>query len=601
MKTNKLRPLFIFSIASIVAGFCNALVAAENVEELLSNYQLGAFSNQSLNKNEQENTKEKTLNQHANSQDVFQQKNRKGLVLPGETDVRNLLPRSEEGLAPPFGSNIFAGGYESERVDGLNENYLIAAGDKISIWLWGTVNFSDLVTVDNQGNIFLPNIGPVKVAGVKASEVNEFVTDKIRTVYKDNVKIYVNLMTATPISLFVTGAAIRPGQYAGMPSDSVLYYLKRAGGIDSERGSYRSVKIIRDGDLVEEIDLYDFVRKGILKNINFKDNDVIFVSPQQSIVNVSGGVKNPFRFEFSEDVISGKEIMEVVRPLSKTSHVLVSGNRTDGPFSVYLSTKDFLTFEVKDGDKLFFNDDLHAQVFDIEIVGSYLGPSFFTVSKSTKLHDLLNHIQVEPDLANIDSIYLLRKSVALEQKALLDRSLDRLERSIYVSPASSTGEAQIRTQEAKLISEFIARARKVKPLGKVIVADGGNIANVALEQGDKIVIPAKTDLVQVAGEVLMPQAVVYNSNASIEDYIAWAGGYTNRANFTDIIVVHANGLTEFVKAGSDGSWISSSSRSKLSPGDKVVVLPRVEAKTMQTVKDITQILYQLAVAANVAN
>lgn len=528
----------------------------------------------------------------------FQNSLRKGILLPGEASISRLLPLPEDGLAPPYGANIFAGGYETERVDGLNDDYLIAAGDKISIWMWGSISYSDVTTVDNQGNIFIPNIGPIHVADIQASKVNQLVTAKVKTIYKKNVNVYVNLLTATPVAVYIAGSAIRPGQYAGMASDSILYFLKRAGGIDSERGSYRDIQIIRKGEIIQKIDLYQFIRFGQLPTINFKDNDVIFVSEQKSILNVTGGVKNPFRFEFSKSIVTGRDLMSYVKPLSKTSHVAVVGNRVDGPFSIYLNMKDFEKYELMNGDKLYFNDDLHAQIIDIEIVGSYLGPSYFAVSKKARLFDLLSHVEIEPELANYSSIYILRKSAALEQKEILNRSLDRLERSIYASPTSSTGEAQIRAQEASLISEFIARARQTQPLGKVIVSDNGNIANIALEQGDKIVIPPKTDLVQIGGEVLLPQAVVYNKDASLEDYIAWSGGYTNRANYEQVVIVHPNGLTEFHQLGSDDSWLPQKTTAVLSPGDKLIVLPRVEVKTMQAVKDISQIIFQIAVAAN---
>lgn len=171
---------------------------------------------------------------------------------------------------------------------------------------------------------------------------------------------------------------------------------------------------------------------------------------------------------------------------------------------------------------------------------------------------------------------------------MLDESLNRLERSVFTAPASSYGEASIRAKEAELVMQFVDKARKIQPLGKVIVADDGVIANIQLEQGDQIVIPQKTDLIQVGGEVLMPQAVVYNANANLDDYVAWAGGFTDRANDQRIAVVHANGLVEFKNHGS------------VKPGDQVLVLPKVDSKTMQSVKDITQIIYQVAVAANVA-
>ncbi len=519
---------------------------------------------------------------------TYPAENRNKLLLPGESDVRELLPSSEERLPPPYGANLFAGGYETERSDGLNDNYLIAAGDKINIWIWGVVNYSNVTTVDNQGNIFIPEVGPVKVKDLRASDVNNYVASQIKKVYTHNVSVYVNLLTSTPVSLFLTGPVIRPGQYAGMASDSVLYYLKRAGGIDPERGSYREISVLRNKIEIARIDLYDFIRSGEMPKISFKDGDVILVQPQKPAITVSGGVRNPFRFELDSLSAEGATLTSYSRPLAKVSHVGVMGNRESGPFSLYMPYSDFLKFELKDGDKVIFNDDLHAQVIDVQLSGSYLGPSYFAVKKRTRLHELLSYIPIDPELANFESIYILRQSVAQKQKEMIDESLNRLERSVFTAPASSDGEAARRAKEAQMVMQFSERARKIEPLGKVIVTDNGNIANILLEQGDQIVIPHKTDLIQIAGEVLMPQAVVFNPNASVDDYIAWAGGFTERAEDQRIAIVRSNGLVEF------------DSKKPIQKGDQILVLPKVDTKTMQAVKDITQIIYQIAVAANVA-
>ena len=518
---------------------------------------------------------------------TFAQQNRQGMLLPGESDVRKLLPQSESGLPPPYGANLFAGGYETERSDGLNDNYLIAPGDKLNIWIWGAVNFSNVVTVDNQGNIFIPDVGPINVKNVAASKVNNLVTSHISEVFTNNVNVYVNLLTATPVSVYVTGPVIRPGQYAGQSSDSVLYFLKRAGGIDSDRGSYRHIKVLRQNRVIQQIDLYEFMQQGKMPKLSLKDQDVILVEPQGPMINVAGKVRNPFRFELKNSTALGSELIDYALPLAKVSHVGVIGDRASGPFSVYMPYKDFDRIQLSDGDKVLFNDDMHAQVYDVQVMGSYRGPSYFTVRKETRLHDLLNHIPIDPNMADYGSIYIMRKSVAARQKEMLEDSLNRLERSVFTAPANSDGEATIRTKEAELVMRFVEKARKVQPLGKVVVSDKGVIANILLEQGDQIVIPNKTDLIQVGGEVMMPQAVVYNKNASLEDYVAWAGGYTDRANDKRIAVVHANGLMEF-KDGGD-----------VMPGDQILVMPKVDSKMMQSIKDITQVIYQVAVAANV--
>ncbi|HCB3465106.1 TPA: polysaccharide biosynthesis/export family protein [Escherichia coli] len=518
---------------------------------------------------------------------TFAQQNRQGMLLPGESDVRKLLPQSESGLPPPYGANLFAGGYETERSDGLNDNYLIAPGDKLNIWIWGAVNFSNVVTVDNQGNIFIPDVGPINVKNVAASKVNNLVTSHISEVFTNNVNVYVNLLTATPVSVYVTGPVIRPGQYAGQSSDSVLYFLKRAGGIDSDRGSYRHIKVLRQNRVIQQIDLYEFMQQGKMPKLSLKDQDVILVEPQGPMINVAGKVRNPFRFELKNSTALGSELIDYALPLAKVSHVGVIGDRASGPFSVYMPYKDFDRIQLSDGDKVLFNDDMHAQVYDVQVMGSYRGPSYFTVRKETRLHDLLNHIPIDPNMADYGSIYIMRKSVAARQKEMLEDSLNRLERSVFTASASSDGEASIRTKEAELVMRFVEKARKIQPLGKVVVSDKGVIANILLEQGDQIVIPNKTDLIQVGGEVMMPQAVVYNKNASLEDYVAWAGGYTDRANDKRIAVVHANGLMEF-KDGGD-----------VMPGDQILVMPKVDSKMMQSIKDITQVIYQVAVAANV--
>lgn len=511
-----------------------------------------------------------------------------------------MLSALDNDLPRPYGANLFAGGYSAERSDGLNDSYLVAPGDKISVQLWGTVNHAEVLTVDNQGNVFIAEVGPIYVQDVPASQINDVVTAKIKSIYTNNVNVYVNLLTATPVSVFVAGPVLRPGQYAGLASDSLLFFLKRAGGIDPERGSYRSIGILRNDKLIQSFDLYDFLREGKLKSLSFRDGDVILVAEQGAVVTVEGAARYPFRFELLTGNSKGKDLTYYARPLAKVSHVGVMGDRAKGPVAVYLPFRDFDTFSIDDGDIVTFNDDLRPEVISVSVSGSYLGPSIYTLNKNARLLELLDYIEVDPNQANIESVYIKRRSVARQQKLLLEESLQRLERSIFTAPASSDGESRIRAQEANLVMQFVKRARKVQPLGKVVLAANSRVANIRLEQGDEIVIPLKTDLIQVAGEVLMPQAVVFNPNANIQDYVAWAGGFSERADAKRIAVVHANGLITFVDSGAEKSWFTQTASQPIRAGDQILVLPRIDTKTLQAVKDITQVIYQIAVAANVA-
>lgn len=524
---------------------------------------------------------------------------RNGMVLPGEPTIEDVYPYTDPLVAPPFAANLFIGGFESERSDGLNENYLIAPGDKISIWMWGAVNFSSVVTVDNQGNIFIPNIGPVQVANTPAGSVNSRVTSAIKQIYTNDVNTYVNLLTSTPVAVYITGSVIRPGQYAGLASDSVLYYLKRAGGVDFNRGSFRKIDIKRGGKVVATADLYNFVRNGELPGVSFQDGDTIVVHPVGDRVIVADGANNSFTFEFKQDELKGSVLLDYAHPRDFISHVSVAGLRNDSQFAQYLSLSEFADISLDAGDEVNFINDHEEMVYQINIQGGHTGPSKIMVDRGTRLKDVLDYVQIAPDLANPENVYLLRESVAERQKELIEQSLQRLERSVYTAPISSTGEGSIRVQEAQLVSDFIERAREIEPQGRVIVSENGNVANVLLEPGDTIVVPEATDLVQVGGEVMMPQAVVFNSDATTADYVAWAGGFTQRADDDRILIIRQNGIVEFDSI--HGSlWSEGEGKLDIRPGDQVMVLPSIDVKSLQAIKDITQIIYQIAVAANVA-
>ncbi|GEA13456.1 polysaccharide biosynthesis/export family protein [Alteromonas sp. KUL49] len=524
---------------------------------------------------------------------------RSGRVLPGEPTLDTVFPMTEAMDNPPFAANLFIGGFESERTDGLNENYLIAPGDKISIWIWGTVNFSDVVTVDNQGNIFIPNVGPISVSGTPAGNINQTVSAKIGQVYTSGVNIYVNLLTSTPVSVYITGPVIRPGQYAGLASDSVLYYLKRAGGIDFKRGSFRKIDIVREGDVVATADLYAFFKDGRLPSISFEDGDIILVHPIGETISISTGARNSFTFEVTESEKNGASVTHYSRPADHISHASISGVRNNTQFARYVPLAEFESLVLQSGDNVEYVADNDPQIYRINIAGSFRGASQVMVDKGTRLLDVLDHVAADGILSDSKNVFLLRESVAVKQKEIIEQGLQRLERSMYTAPIASTGEGAIRVQEAQMVSDFIARARQVEPLGRVVVSEAGQIANILLEPNDTIVIPTTTDLIHVGGEVLLPQSLVFNPEANAEDYIAWAGGFTERAEDEKILVIKSNGSVVLASVG-DSTWLNSGHQTSLSAGDQVIVLPAIDPKLLQSVKDITQIMYQIAIAANAA-
>ena len=80
-----------------------------------------------------------------------------------------------EAPAPPFGAQLFNGSFDHEAPAGYNPNYQISIGDELSLQMWGAVTLNEVLTVDAQGNVFVPQVGPVQVLGVRNDELNELI------------------------------------------------------------------------------------------------------------------------------------------------------------------------------------------------------------------------------------------------------------------------------------------------------------------------------------------------------------------------------------------------------------------------------------------
>jgi protein involved in polysaccharide export with SLBB domain len=488
----------------------------------------------------------------------------------------------------PFGSRLFTGNFLRTRQDGLNAEYLVMPGDRIQVNTWGALETSTVLLVDAQGNVFLPNVGPVQVAGTKNSELTAKVKAGLSRVYARNFEVYTNLLSAKPVAVFVTGGVQRPGRYAGVPSDSVLFFLEQAGGIDPRLGSYRSLTVLRGDQKLAELDLYDFLLRGTLPAVQFKDGDTVLVNPRGTVIEMRGEVTLPATLEFKAGAVTGADALGVVPSIARATQVTIEGIRNGMPISRTLSVVGFRTFSLQNGDSITLRGDGRADTILVRLEGEFNGPSVLAVRRGSRLVDVLNYVSVDPALANPKAVHVRRSSVAKAQKTAIDDALFRLERSALLALSASQGEANIRVREAELTQKFVERARLIQPLGRVVTARDNQQRNVVLEADDVIVVPARTNVVRVGGEVMMTQAVMFRPKATAADYITDSGGYTDRSDKSRVIVIHAN--AEVTVGDTD---------MPVFPGDEILIPPKVDTKVLQNAVDVTQVIYQIAVSAAV--
>lgn len=512
-------------------------------------------------------------------------------------DPTQLFDYSRSQASDVFGAQLFSGSFARPGATQFNPDYVVAVGDELQVRMWGGFTLDATFIVDPQGNIFLPHVGPVRVLGVRNQDLQVAIENAVRKVFSANVYSYASLAAAQPVRVFVGGFVRRPGLYNGTSMDSLLHYLDQAGGVDLDRGTMLAIQVKR-GDVVRaEVNLYDFLLDGRIPLVQFSDGDVIFVPQRRNSVLVSGMTANAGRFEFVGESLDIAGVSRLAKPTSAATHVRVVRNSGTTRNVDYLPLSDAAGLVVASGDEVEFTADKRPGTITVRVEGEHLSPQEYVLPYGARLGDLLGRIQMS-ELAEPDNIQLFRKSVRERQKALIETSLRSLESAALTARSGTNDEAQLRTDEAALILQWIDRARKVEPSGQVYIAGSGQRDRLLLESGDLIKVPKADGLVLVSGEVLFPNAMAWDGDASLRKYIKQAGGYTQNADVSRVVIARVDG--SFDEAGK-GWWLFGSKPQNLPvrPGDQVLVLPRIDVKSRQITKDITQILYHLAIAAKV--
>lgn len=504
----------------------------------------------------------------------------------GPIQSQQVGPTEQEQSIKPFAAELFQGGFRGLRSDGLNANYRLLPGDQVTLRVWGAVEIDRVLPVDTQGNIFIPTVGPVKVQGVTHSQLNQVVSAAIRQTYSKQVKVYTNLQGVQPVSVFVAGFVKSPGRYSGVPSDSALMFLDQANGIDDQLGSYRNIRLLRDGKVLAELDLYQYMLHGELAHPQLQDGDTLLVAPRGASVLVTGDIGRPYRFELPPQA-QGMAILELAQLSPAVTHVLQRGTRSQNPIAHYLTLNEFKQQAVANGDELVFVADSKDQQIVVQLEGTFTGQSNFVLPKNTTLMELLNSVAINPMETDYRQISLRRVSVAERQKQALEESLRRLEATYLGAPSSTAEESAIRVKEAELISRFVQQARQIEPDGTMVVTSQNQLVDVRLQDGDVITLPKRSNTVIITGEVFVPKSVVYLAGRNVLDYIDSAGGFSQHADKKRILIVRQNGE---VLAASDAA---------VQPGDEILVLPVASTKNLQLAATLTQILYQVAIAAKV--
>lgn len=429
------------------------------------------------------------------------------------------------------------------------KNYILGAGDELNITLTGLneTTINDQITRD--GTLQIPYAGIINLSGLTIEQATQRIRSKLKTAYpalsSGRTNLYVTLGNVRSIRISIIGEAERPGNYVVSSLASFFNVLYLSGG-PSFNGSLRKIELIRNNKLIETVDFYTFLQKGVLsKDLKLEDQDVIRFPVYDKRVYLSGEVKRPAVYEL-QDKETLADLIRYGGGLGDTAYkesakVVQIGNKEMVVRDVLAS--DFNYFIPHNADSVYFEKVLSRFANRVVLTGAVYRPGNYELTGGLTLSNLIKQADGIREDAFVSRGYIKRKKA---------------------------------DSERELISFDV----------KGIIT--GTQTDISLLREDSIFIAAKDSLqdipvITVAGSVRSPGSLQFRTGMALEDAIILAGGFTNDAANHKIEISRiqknradtlANKIIEVITVEVDSSLKDQNSKTYLQPLDYVFV-PRL--------------------------
>ena len=287
-----------------------------------------------------------------------------------------------------FGHNLFQNrnlSFEPSVNLATPANYRLGPGDEVIIDIWGASENTIRQTISPEGSIQVKDLGPVYLNGMTVKEANAYLQRELSKIYSGigggdpNSQIRLTLGDIRTIQIHIMGEVTVPGTYTLSAFSTVFHALYRAGGVNNI-GSLRDIRLVRNGETIEHLDVYEFIMQGKMNDdVRLQEGDVIIVSPYQSLVEIVGKVKRPMYYEMkpAETVASllkyaggfmGDAYKKAVRIIRKSGR----------EHQVYnVGEMDYSVFRLDDGDLMTVDAVLDRFENKVEVSGAVYRPGLY--------------------------------------------------------------------------------------------------------------------------------------------------------------------------------------------------------------------------------
>jgi protein involved in polysaccharide export with SLBB domain len=326
-------------------------------------------------------------------------------------DIPSLYDMYMQALPRPatpqrFGMNVFEN--ESENPDFIpmdlpaGPDYVVGPGDGLSVNLWGGVSRRIYGTVDREGRMNLPEVGPLLVSGKSLAEVQQSVQQVLRTQFRD-VSVDVSLARLRTVRVYIVGDVANPGAYDISSLSTPLNALFVAGGPTS-RGSLRIVKHFRGNKLIQTVDVYDLLLNGVKSDmLHLENGDSVMAPPIGPQVTIEGMVRRPAVYEMTDEksLSSVLELAGGLLPTATLRHIEVQRTIShqkktmlslDIPASDDDSeaTRKLDSFQIQDGDGIRVFPIAQGDEDAVYLDGHVVRPGRYSYHDNMRVTDLVS-------------------------------------------------------------------------------------------------------------------------------------------------------------------------------------------------------------------
>tara|TARA_B100000767_G_scaffold266084_1_gene282970 strand:- start:2472 stop:4247 length:1776 start_codon:yes stop_codon:yes gene_type:complete len=481
-----------------------------------------------------------------------------------------------------FGSKIFDSmqtSFMPINEPNFDSSYVLDFGDTLQIQLIGQKNYIEELALKRDGSINIPEIGKVFAAGLSLEEVSLLIKSKVKNAYI-GIEAFVSLVNIRDIQVLITGNAFNPGIYTLNGNSNLLHALSMAGGID-EGGSYRQVDLIRDDKVINSIDLYDiFIYGKTGFGQRLRSGDSILIRPANHLVSVSGSVKRPGIFELKPD----ETFLDLFNygngfeaSANKDTLRIERLDKENVKFIKITDVESLSTMKTMPGDRLNVRSYERKTV---SIIGAINTPGEYTISKGETLSSLIQKAEGYKDDAYPFGGILIN----LRTEDINRIAVEKLYTS-FIQKLITKGDSLFASEALPFILEELKKSPvsgRVSAEFDLDVIKASPSLDTSLSDGDRIIIPPKTQQVYIFGEVNKPGTTRYTSGQGVNQYLSAVGGTLVSGDRDNIFVIHPNGeINRISKARV--SFLNNRSNDILVYPGSVIYVPRIASSADPTI------------------